>query len=144
MLYGWKGDEDRGKWLEYEYQTMWSFNGGNQVASGWNKTEFGSIALEPPYLKKPIYIEVDQEFIQAENIRAIEVKFYSKLGDKEETQSVNLKTSKDELTRTVDILLPRNMENYDYEITYFIKGKDPITSKRKPSNYGRIDLDRFL
>lgn len=144
MLYGWKGDDDRAKWLEYEYQTMWSFNGGNQVASGWQKTEFGSIALEPPYLKKPIYIEVDQEFIQSENIRAIEVKFYSKLGEKEETQSVNLKTSKDELTKTVDILLPRNLENYDYEITYFIKGKDPVTSKRKPSNYGRIDLDRFL
>jgi hypothetical protein len=144
MLYGWKGDDDRGKWLEYEYQTMWSFNGGNQVSSGWKKTEFGSIALEPPYLKKPIYVEVDQEFVQSENIRAIEIKFYSKLGEKEETQTVNLKTSKDELTRTVDILLPRNQENYDYEITYFIKGKDPVTSKRKPSNYGRIDLDRIL
>ena len=144
MLYGWKGDEDRSKWLEYEYQTMWSFNGGNQVSSGWQKSEFGSIALEPPYLKKPVYIEVDPDFIQAESIRAVEVKFYSKLGDKEETQTVNLKTSKDELTRTIDILLPRNADTYDYEITYFLKGKDPVISKKKPSNYGRIDLDRFL
>jgi hypothetical protein len=57
---------------------------------------------------------------------------------------VNLKTSKDELTKTIDLLLPRNVENYDYEITYFLKGKDPVTSKRKASNYGRIDLDKFL
>jgi hypothetical protein len=144
MLYGWKGDDDRAKWLEYEYQTMWSFNGGNQVVSGWQQSEFGSIALEPPILKKPIYIECDQEFVQNENIRAIEIKFYSKMGEKEETQTVSLKTSKDELTRTIDLLLPKDVENYDYEITYFVKGKDPFTSKKKPSNYGRIDLDRFL
>ena len=123
---------------------MWSFNGGNQISSGWLKTEFGSIALEPPVVKKPVYIECDQDFILNENIRAVEIKFYSKVSDKEESQTVSLKTSKDELTKTIDLLLPRNVENYDYEITYFLKGKDPVTSKRKASNYGRIDLDKFL
>jgi hypothetical protein len=28
LLYGWKGDNDRSRWREYEYQTVWSLFGG--------------------------------------------------------------------------------------------------------------------
>jgi hypothetical protein len=52
-IYGWQGDDDREQWLEYEYKTLWSFSGGYNWESDWEEREFGSIPLEPPYVKKP-------------------------------------------------------------------------------------------
>lgn len=144
MLYGWKGDNNRNKWLNYDFKTMWSFKGNHKVESNWETTQIGSISLEPPIVKKPIYIEVDEDFTSDENIRAVEIKVYSQLGERMETSIANLKTNKSELTQTLEVLLPRDSENYEYEITYFVKGKDPIKSERKISDYGRIDIDRFL
>jgi len=144
MLYGWKEDSNRDKWLSYDYKTLWSFSGDHTVESEWINTKFGSIALEPPVIKKPVYIEIDEDFTIDENIRAIEVKLFSKLGEKQQISSINFKTNKAELSKTVDILLPRQVEDYEYEVTYFIKGENPKTSERKQSNYGRIDIDRFL
>lgn len=144
MLYGWKGDNNRDKWLAYDYKTMWSFRGNHKVESDWETTKFGSIALEPPLVKKPIYIEVDEDFTLTNNIKAVEVKIYSKLGNKNEVSRSNLRTNKSELSKTIEILLPRDVEDYEYEITYFIKGESPKKSGLKKSDYGRIDVDRFL
>ncbi|MDY8138115.1 hypothetical protein [Aquimarina sp. 2201CG5-10] len=144
MLYGWKGDNDRDKWLAYDFKTMWSFRGNHKVESEWETTKFGSIALEPPLVKKPIYIEVDEDFTLDENIKAVEIKIYSKLGEKQEINSVNLRTNKAELSKTMEILLPRDVEDYEYEVTYFIKGENPKKSDKQKSDYGRIDIDRFM
>lgn len=144
MIYGWHGDSDRDKWLEYEYKTLWSFKGGHKVETAWKRTKFGSIALNPPIIKKPIYIEVDEDFVVDENVRGIEVKLFSNPGEKPETQSINMKTLKDELSKTVEVLLPKDAEDYQYEVTYFVKGKNPKKTNLKKSNYGRIDIDRFM
>ncbi|TCP23623.1 hypothetical protein EV195_10893 [Tenacibaculum skagerrakense] len=144
MLYGWKGDDDRDKWLAYDYKTLWSFKGNHKIESDWETTKFGSIALEPPLVKKPIYIEIDEDFTLEKNIKAVEIKVYSKLGDKNEVSSTNLRVNKSELTKTIEILLPRNSEDYEYEITYFIRGESPKKSGLQKSDYGRIDIDRFM
>jgi hypothetical protein len=144
MMYGWKGDNDRDKWLSYDYKTMWSVFGNNSFESDWINTKFGSISLEPPVIKKPIYIEIDEDFIIDNEIKAIEIKVSTKINNKEEIKTVNLKTNKGELSSILEVLLPRNVEEYNYQITYFPKGKDPKTSSKVLSNYGRIDIDRFI
>ncbi|MEN1783497.1 MAG: hypothetical protein AAGF77_00020 [Bacteroidota bacterium] len=144
MQYGWNGDTNRDEWLSYDFKTLWSFRGNHAVESDWETTQFGSIALEPPIVKKPVYIEVDGDFTLDENIRALEVKIYSKLGDRNEVHIANLKTNKEELSETLQVLLPHDTEEYEYEVTYFVKGSDPVTSEKRSSNYGRIDIDRFL
>ncbi len=143
MMYGWKGDTDRDKWLSYEYKTLWSVFGDHTFESDWIKTNFGSISLEPPIVKKPIYIEVDKDFITKENIKAVEVKIYTEIKGAVEVYSANLKTLKGELSKTMEVVLPREIDAYQYVITYFIKGKPPVSSSKQKSNYGRIDLDRF-
>jgi len=145
MLYGWKGDNKRDEWLQYDYRTMWSYIGGYNEETEWQSTEFGSIALSPTVIKKPIYIEIDEDFVLDEEIRGIEIKFYSKLGESEDIKSINLKTKNaDELSKTVELLLPLNQDGFEYDVTYFLKGQDPKSSPRKTTNYGRIDIDRFL
>ncbi|MFD0861687.1 hypothetical protein ACFQ1M_05680 [Sungkyunkwania multivorans] len=144
MLYGWKGDDNRDKWLSYDYKTLWSFNGNHKVESDWETTKFGSLALEPPIVKKPIYVEVDEDFVLLNGLKAVEIKVFGKLGEKNTVERVNLKTNKNELSKTIDILLPRDTDEYDYEITYFLKGQAPKKSGKQHSDYGRIDIDRFL
>ena len=145
MLYGWKGDNKRDEWLQYDYRTMWSYIGGYNEETEWQSTEFGSIALSPTVIKKPVYIEIDEDFVLDEEIRGIEIKFYSQLGETEDIKSINLKTKNvDELSKTVELLLPLNQDGFEYEVTYFLKGQDPRSSLRKTTNYGRIDIDRFL
>jgi hypothetical protein len=143
-IYGWKGDDDRQKWLQYEYKTLWSFFGGYEVSTEWTKTEFGSITLNPPFVRKQIYVEVDPDFVADNSIRGIEISIFSKLGlDKVDTQRISLKTNKDELTKNIEILVPQNNEEFEYEVTYMIKGADPKTSAKKKTKSGQLYVDKF-
>ena len=48
LLYGWKGDNNRKRWIDYEYQTLWSFFGGHTMEMPWAKASAGAIPLSPP------------------------------------------------------------------------------------------------
>jgi len=144
MVYGWKGDDNRPKWLIYDYNIQWSFAGGHKVETDWQPNTSSAISLEPPVVRKPVYIEIDEEFVKEQQVRGIEIKLSSKLGDKTETETASFKISKNELSKTVEILLPRYVEKYEYEIIYSIKGQDPKKSSKKSTDFGRIDVDRFL
>jgi hypothetical protein len=143
MQYGYKGDKSRLNWLNYEFKTKWSFFGDYSLETPWKKSDFGSIALEPPFVRKVVLLEADPDFVAAQNIRAVEVAIFSKLVDKVDQKNTMLKANKNELSRTVEILLPRNVEEFEYEITWFIRGQEPKKTERKKSQYGRIDLDHF-
>jgi len=144
-VYGFKGDKNRDKWLSYDYRTQWSYKGGYVEETDWETTEFGSIALSPSVIKKPVYIEVDEDFVFDEDLRGVELKFYTTLGESEDVTSVNLKTKNgEELSHTVELLLPADKEDFEYDVTYFVRGKDPQSSARKATNYGRVDVDRFM
>ena len=144
MIYGWKGDDNRNKWLDYEYKTLWSFKGNHQIESSWTKNTFSSINLEPPFNRKNIYIEVDQDFIAEQSIKGIEIKFTTQIGESQDVKTVNLKTNNNELTSNIQILLPLRVEQFDYEVTYFSKGKEPIKSRKVTTTNGRIDIDKIL
>ena len=144
-VYGFKGDDDRDAWLNYDYRTMWSYMGGHTDETEWQSTEFGSIALSPTVIKKPVYIELDEDFVAEEKIRGVEIKFFTKLGESENTQRINLKAKNvEDFSRNVELLLPLQDESFDYEVTYFIKGADPKSSQRKTTSYGSIYIDYFM
>ncbi|MEM1119283.1 MAG: hypothetical protein AAGJ18_02475, partial [Bacteroidota bacterium] len=141
MLYGWKGDANRDQWLGYEYRTMWSYTGGITVETPWATTDFGSIALNPALVKKPVYVEVDEDFVIDENVRGIELNFYTTINGVESKKRISLKTDakNNEFTNTVELLLPREVDDYEYEVVYYLKGRADLRSSKQSSNYGRID-----
>lgn len=144
LLYGWKGDNDRAKWLNYEYKSQWSFFGGYTIETDWQPTEFGSISLTPPFDRRPIYVELDPDFAAKEQIRALEIKIYYKPKDKEEILKSSLKVAQEELSKTLEIILPRGIDQYDYEVTWFIKGSEPKISPRKTSKSGMLYFDYII
>jgi hypothetical protein len=143
MIYGWKGDDDRPKWLNYKYKTKWAFSGGSIIEEDWKTVDFGAIDLVPPLVKKDVYVELDPDFAEEENIRAAEVKIYFKNGKKDDTRSVTLRTRDEILSKSVQLILPQGVDDYEYEVTWFIKGKSPSKKLRTKYNYGSIYLDSF-
>jgi hypothetical protein len=142
MRYGWKGDNKRDEWLNYEYKTKWTFSGGFEVTTDWQPQEFASIDLAPPLVKKDVYVEIDPQMVQTENVRAAEVKIFFKNSGKEVNRVVNLMASTNILSKSVELILPKNVDDYEYEVTWFLKGqKPPVKIPRTPYNHGSLYLD---
>jgi len=143
LIYGWKGDENRPLWLNYQYKVTWSFSGDHQVVTDWITTDVGAISLEPPVVKRRIDIELDRDFIEDESIRGVEIRLHSKLGDNIDTENVSFRSSKNELSKSVEILLPSEIYDYEYEVIYSIKGQGTKKSAKMPSEMETIDIDNF-
>lgn len=143
IQYGWKNDNTRNKWLNYEYKTKWVFNNGATVETDWKKDVNGIISLIPPLVKREISIEIDPDLISQENIRAAEIKLFAKNGDNEEVKTINFKVSDQILSKSTEIILPKSMTDYDYETTWFIKGKDPFKQTRKTTKFNSIYFEKL-
>lgn len=144
-VYGWKGDNDQEKWLNYEYRTYWSFHDGINIESPWQSSRFGSISLTPPIIKQNIEIEIDPEFIASNNVRSIEIRFFTDLKGKPWTRSVLMTPQRNELSKVIHLLTTvENNSNFEYEIIYFIRGKEPKRTARLKTTYGKIYVDSFM
>jgi hypothetical protein len=142
MVYGWKGDDDRNKWLTYDYKTRWSYFGGAATETDWTKTESAVLALAPDYVRKPVYMEADQEFFDKEKIRAAEITLFYSINGKEQSKRVTLQPKEDGLTQMTEVVLPRDSNEFEYEIAYFVRGQGaPRVIHRQKTNYGRIYLE---
>jgi hypothetical protein len=133
MLYGWKGDNNRLKWRDYEYKTVWNFFGGANLEGQWTKTDVATIPLSPPYIRRVIDIEADQETINREGIRSIEVKISYKVEGKDMLKQVRINPKSGQLMVQAEVLLPSISSliepKYDYEITWILNDG---TNKKSP------------
>jgi hypothetical protein len=142
MVYGWKGDDDRNKWLTYDYKTRWSYFGGAATETDWTKTESAVLALAPDYVRKPVYMEADQEFFDKEKIRAAEITLFYNINGKEQSKRVTLQPKEGGLSQMEEVVLPRDSDEFEYQIAYFVKGQGaPKVIPRQKTNYGRIYLE---
>ncbi len=138
--YGWKGDNNRSKWLEYDYKTTWSFFGGHEVITPWTKREAGSIALTPPFKKKDIYVEIDDNLKEDYQVRFAEVKLFYPQGEKEKVARIRIDLNKDELSKRVGIIQAGDQLQYEYEVKWYLKGRDPIVQARTSASDETIFL----
>ncbi|AHM59356.1 hypothetical protein D770_05445 [Flammeovirgaceae bacterium 311] len=141
MLYGWKGDSDRSKWMEYETKTSWSFFGGHSTNGEWTRADVNAITLSPPYLSKNIHVEADPDIINEKGVRAIDLKIYYKIGDHEQTKSVTLIPKRSEFSKQVSIIQPKDATDFEYEFEWTLAGNKKVSSKRMATNSAIIFVD---
>ena len=141
LLYGWKSDNDRRKWMDYEYRTTWSFFGGKEMEQTWRNANAGAINLVPPFQKKSVDLQADPEAIAQAQVRTIGVKIYYKLGGVEQVKQVTLNAAKGQLSDRIDFILPSNALEYDYEITWLLKGNRTVSSGRKRGSESILFVD---
>ena len=141
LLYGWKGDNDRAAWFDYQYRTVWSFFGGSTVEGDWVKSSEGTIPISSPYQRREVELDGDPDSLQAAKVRAVVFTLYYDLGGVERAEKVTLKTSKGELNRKVEFIAPVGSYKYDYEILWMLPGNKSVSSGRQPNTSPLLSID---
>jgi len=73
LLYGWDGDDDRERWLDYEQRVRWSYVGGPVIEGGWERTNAGALVLEPPLRPRELRLEADPGVLKEQGVRDVVV-----------------------------------------------------------------------
>lgn len=141
MIYGWKEDNDRSEWLDYEYKTEWFFFGGHTVSSDWVSSNSTDVKLSAPFVRRVIDIEADPGRVTTENIRAIDVKVYSSLGSAQQVKEMRMNPKSNQLSGQVEIMQPKEVMDYDYEVVWHLNDGSTRSSGRKTANTKSLFVD---
>jgi hypothetical protein len=141
LLYGWNGDTDRQRWMEYEYQPVWSFFGGQQVESPWRASSAGALDLAPPYQRRLVDLQAEPKAIADAGVRSITVKIYYRLADTEQVKQVTLNVSKNQLADKIEFMTPVDAPDYEYEITWRLTGNRTLSSGRQKASDDVLFVD---
>jgi hypothetical protein len=142
VIYGWKGDNDRTKWLDYDYKVSWNYFGGFTEETPWIKTNIGSVPISSPYVRKFIDVEADPSVFEQKSVRVAEVKVNFTLGGKEQSKSFRLDPKK-ALSGQIEVLMPANQLDYEYEINWYLKSGEVTSSGKKPGKSSLIFADNL-
>ncbi len=147
FTYGWKGDDNRNIWRDYEYQTVWSFFGGATIEQPWHSTDINTLPLSPPYRLKSIIVEMDPEIMAENNIRSAQVDVFFTVNGQEKTRQVQLRSRDEALETRVQILEPAEWldvePGYEYKVTWRLKDGTERVSPRKETNSLLIYADQL-
>lgn len=144
LLYGWKGDADRNKWMDYEYNEVWSFFGGKEVDRGWKPASNFTLTVTPPFSRRVLNLEADPNTLQTAGIRMVSVKvFYKDPNGAEQMKQVTLNPAGGQLSQKLDYIRPPDANDYAYEISWRMKDGRTVTSGRKTANDDFILCDQI-
>jgi hypothetical protein len=137
LAYGWKGDENRRRFREFDYRTIWAFRSGRSVEDAWQRTSFSSLPLSPPFAKRSIQLEADKSRLDRAGVRSISVQLTSELAGQPQTTQVTLNAAHGELSKTLDLIVPRGTATYGYEIRWRLRGNQTRTTGSADYRPGR-------
>ncbi len=143
FLYGWKDDNDRRRWEEFEYRPVWSFFGGGTVEENWQKWSANGIAVKPPYTRRVVELQGDSKTATDAGMRAITVRVFFDLAGKAQVKQVSLNVAKGQLSEQIEFMAPPDKMDYEYEIVWQLKGNQTVSSGRKTASTGTLFVDEL-
>lgn len=143
MVYGWKGDGDRGDWMSYEHEVLWSFFGDVEVSVPMKTSSFNAINLSPPFSKREVEFQADPAFLEDQEVRLVNIKLYYKMGEKEFFKAVSLNPSRNQLSEKVLFVAPSDVGEYEYEVTWRLKGNRVVSSGRLTASDNVLFVDEL-
>ena len=145
LLYGWKdkGDNDRDKWLQYEYETKWSFFGDHEVTKTWTTSDQLGLNLAPPFHPVSVSVEADPKLLQDSKIRVATVKFFYDYGAGEKEEQVTIKGTQEVPAALAEFMLKQSKYEYEYEIVWRLFGNKSVSSGRKKSSDSLLYVDEI-
>jgi hypothetical protein len=143
LMYGWKGDDDRRKWMEYEYQATWNLIGGRTVVQPWKTSTSGTIGLAPPYRRRTVTIDGSPETLQQADVRAVTVQVFYDVAGAEQSKQVTLNVAKGVSGEKVEILTAPDNTNYAYQMTWQLKGNKTLSVPRQTTVSDMLFVDEL-
>ena len=143
MVYGWNGDTDRSKWMEYEHEVRWSFFGDVEVTEPPETSTFNTINLAPPFTKREVEFQADPVLLTDQQVRLVNIKLYYRMGDKEFFKAVSLNPSRNQLSEKVVFVAPVDVGDYDYEVSWRLTGNRVVSSGRQTASDNVLFVDEL-
>jgi hypothetical protein len=144
LLYGWKEDSDRNKWMDYEYNEVWSFFGGKEVDRGWKPGSNYSLTVSPPFTRRQLKLEADPNTLQTAGVRMVTVKVYYKdPSGAEQMKQAMLNPASGQLSQTLDYIRQGDKLDYSYELSFRMKDGRTVNTPRKPATDDFILCDEM-
>ncbi len=143
LLYGWKGDKDRAKWMDYEYQAVWSFFGGHQIEQPWTQHSANAINLAPPVQRRIVELHANNKLLADQGVRSITVKVFYKPAENapEQVRQVTLNAAAEAVAGRIEFIAPREVLDYDYEISWRLTGNRTVSSGRQTTSSTILHVD---
>jgi hypothetical protein len=143
LLYGWKGDKSRRRWMDYEYQAVWSFFGGHDVQQPWVATSAGAINLGPPFQRRTVDLQGDPKLLADRGVRSVSVSVFYRLDEQDPAQArqVTLNAATTPLASRIEFIAPKDRLEYDYEMTWRLSGNRTVSSGRKTTSSTILFVD---
>jgi hypothetical protein len=134
VMYGYKGDVDRNRWMEYEYDVVWSFFGGKEIDVGWQTATASGIPVFAPYMRRSIQIDGDQDALKAKGIRLVtlQISFDDPNGDPI-TKQVTIDVNKGPISKIIPGISKEGKFAYSYTVTWRKTDGTTISSGKKTS-----------
>jgi hypothetical protein len=143
LLYGWDGDDDRERWLEYDHRVRWSYVGGPVIEGGWQRTTAGALVLEPPLRPREVTLEADPELLREQGVRDVVVEVRYPAGDAERTAHATVRPS-DEVGRQVLVLYQDPQRpGYSYSFDWRLYGGRRVSAGPFEDTADYIYLDEI-
>ena len=141
IIYGSREDHNRTEWLNYQYQTLWQFQGGyGTYASDWTDQSSAMINLYVPYERRKIQLSGNMEALQAQGVKAVVAQvFYEFFGEKRKLQQV---LRPGHTPEDFELILPLNQYEYNYSIVW-IKEDGTQVEKQGKDSFGLLFFDEL-
>ncbi|MFO7964871.1 MAG: tetratricopeptide repeat protein [Desulfobacterales bacterium] len=129
MTYGWKNDADRTRWLNYEYQAIWSFHGGVEMRSPWIQTDSPMLALSPPHRYRTLSIEGNGDVLSRAGVRHGVVTLLCRIGDRYLQQRVTIRNNGPAPSTVLEVPEDPNNPETKVGITWYLTENRKVTSE---------------
>lgn len=140
LVYGWSGDDDPLRWLEYEYRTRWAFKGGGAFHTEWTRADAPMVSLYAPYERRVIRATGDGRALRAKKVRVVVVTLeYPFFGEKRRKQLV-LRPGDGPLEGEAEVTLPAGHFDCEYTVTWSLEGGRSVTARGRDAS-GWIFVD---
>ncbi len=128
LNYGYKGDTNRSRWLEYQYQVVWSFHGGLEIRSPWTDEDAPMLALNPPYRYRSLTIEGEGEDLKLAKVRHAVVTVSSMINGKPILTHATIRNQGPAPALHLEIPEDIKGDNADVSIKWFLKGGKQLSA----------------
>jgi len=126
MVYGWKGDTDRTKWISFKYKVVWSFFGGAVYEQPWTTTDDFMISVSPPTKYRTIRFEADPEMLRDENVRHVDATIRYTLFGTPWSKRVILRSRDEAPEKEVEYVHLDGDYDYEYELSWRLRGNKKV------------------
>lgn len=117
------------EWLNYEYKISWNVKGDSKpiiipkAKNQWTADNLSLVALVPPFKKKVIEIDADREGFKEVGIRSANIRFFTVLNGKPNSQRTLILRDSDSEGTSKIILYYDEKEPLAYQVTWYTKTK---------------------